>query len=77
MIPAKVIETRWLTRFVPLGGCVDIVLQAAGSPMPVIKRVRLAELRNHLPTDTPVVTPKERVEQLRARVRAAQRRRRW
>jgi len=47
------------------------------NPMPIIKRVALAELRAHLPADTPVVTPAERAEQLRARVRAAQRRRRW
>jgi hypothetical protein len=47
------------------------------NPMPIIKRVPLAQLRAHLPADTPVVTPAERAEQLRARVRAAQRRRRW
>jgi hypothetical protein len=47
------------------------------NPMPIIKRVALAGLRAHLPADTPVVTPAQRVEQLRARVRAAQRRRRW
>jgi hypothetical protein len=33
MIPAKVIEAPWLTRFVPLGGGVDIVLEAAASPV--------------------------------------------
>ena len=47
------------------------------NPMPVIKRVPLAELRKHLPADTPAVTPQERAEKLRARVGAAQRRRRW
>lgn len=47
------------------------------TPVPVIKRVKLAELRNHLPTDTRVVTAEERAEQLRLRVRACQRRRRW
>lgn len=46
-------------------------------PIPVIKRVPLAELARHLPGDTPTVTPAERAEQLRVRVRAAQRRRRW
>jgi hypothetical protein len=46
-------------------------------PIPVITRVKLAELRNKLPSDTPVVTPKERSEELRRRVRACQRRRRW
>lgn len=47
------------------------------NPMPVIKRIPLAELRTYLPADTPTVTPEERTEQLRRRVRAAQRRRRW
>lgn len=47
------------------------------SPTPVIKRVKLADLRQHLPADTPVVTPEERAEELRRRVRACQRRRRW
>ena len=46
-------------------------------PMPTIKRVPLAALREHLPADTPVVTPEERADLLRRRVRAAQRRRRW
>ncbi|WP_395337337.1 DUF1214 domain-containing protein [Novosphingobium sp. BL-8H] len=46
-------------------------------PTPTIKRVRLAELRDHLPSDTPIVTPDERAEELRRRVRACQRRRRW
>jgi hypothetical protein len=47
------------------------------SPTPIIKRVPLAQLREHLPADTPVVTPEKRAEDLRRRVRAAQRRRRW
>jgi hypothetical protein len=47
------------------------------NPMPIIKRVPLAELRRHLPADTPVVTPQERAEELARRVRACQRRRRW
>lgn len=47
------------------------------NPTPIIKRVKLAELRAHLPADTPVVSTEERAEELRVRVRAAQRRRRW
>jgi hypothetical protein len=47
------------------------------NPMPSIKRVSLAALRDHLPADTPAVSPSERAEHLRARVRASQRRRRW
>jgi hypothetical protein len=46
-------------------------------PTPVIKRVKLAELRQHLPQDTPVVTPEQRAEEIRIRIRGAQRRRRW
>ncbi|MBW8783209.1 MAG: DUF1214 domain-containing protein [Novosphingobium sp.] len=46
-------------------------------PTPTLKRVKLAELREHLPADTPTVTPQQRAEELRRRVRACQRRRRW
>ena len=46
-------------------------------PTPTLTRVKLAALRDHLPADTPVVTPAERAEELRLRVRACQRRRRW
>jgi len=46
-------------------------------PVPDIRRVKLAELRDHLPADTPAVTPGERAQELRLRVRACQRRRRW
>jgi hypothetical protein len=47
------------------------------TPLPTISRVPLAKVRDHLPRDTPVVTPEQRAEELRQRVRAAQRRRRW
>lgn len=46
-------------------------------PVPTITRVKLADLRDHLPPDTESVSAEERVEELRARVRACQRRRRW
>lgn len=46
-------------------------------PLPTITRVKLADLRDHLPEDTPVVTPEQRAEELRLRVRACQKRRRW
>jgi hypothetical protein len=46
-------------------------------PLPTIARVKLADLRAHLPADTPIVTPEQRAEELRQRVRACQRRRRW
>lgn len=47
------------------------------APMATLKRVKLSEVRKHLPADTPVVTPEERDQELLRRVRAAQRRRRW
>jgi hypothetical protein len=47
------------------------------APLPTLKRVKLSEVRDHLPPETPLVTPVERAELLRRRVRAAQRRRRW
>ncbi|MGB8365823.1 MAG: DUF1214 domain-containing protein [Rhizomicrobium sp.] len=47
------------------------------SPTPTINRVPLAALRDHLPHDTLTVPPAERAAELRARVRAAQLRRRW
>lgn len=59
------------------GGIYGRWFDCDSSPTPVIKRVPLAELRRHLPADTPVVTPEERTEELRQRVRACQRRRRW
>lgn len=46
-------------------------------PVPSLTRVKLADLRRYLPADTPVVTPQARAEELRLRVRACQRRRRW
>lgn len=46
-------------------------------PIPTITKVALAEVKDHLPRETPMVTPEERAEQLRRRIRAAQRRRRW
>jgi len=46
-------------------------------PMPKLTRVKFADIRKHLPADTPVVTPEQRDEELRQRVRGCQRRRRW
>jgi hypothetical protein len=46
-------------------------------PTPTLKRVKFSELRQHLPADTPSVSLEERADELRRRVRACQRRRRW
>lgn len=59
------------------GGIYGRWFDCDSAPVPEIKRVKLAELRDHLPADTPVVTPEERADELRQRVRACQRRRRW
>jgi hypothetical protein len=46
-------------------------------PDPTIKKVPVADVRTHLPADTPVVTPEQRRGQLRARREGAQLRRIW
>jgi hypothetical protein len=46
-------------------------------PDPTIKRVKVSEVRDHLPADTPVVTPDERAESLRKRREGAQLRQIW
>jgi hypothetical protein len=51
--------------------------RASDYPDPTIKKVPFADVRGHLPADTPVVTPAERKEQLRIRRQGAQLRRIW
>jgi hypothetical protein len=46
-------------------------------PDPTMKKVPIADVRDHLPADTPVVTADERREQLRRRREGAQLRRIW
>lgn len=46
-------------------------------PEPILKRVKLSEVRAHLPADTPVVSAEERRTAILARSRGAQMRRRW
>jgi hypothetical protein len=52
-------------------------LRSDSTPLPTVKKVPLAELRKHLPADTPVVSAQERDATLRLRRRGAQLRRRW
>ena len=59
------------------GGIYGRWYDCSSEPVPTIKRVKLAELRQHLPANTPVVTPEQRADELARRVRACQRRRRW
>lgn len=49
--------------------------QATDYPEPTIKKVSFAEVRDHLPADTAVVTPEKRRELLRIRREGAQLRR--
>jgi len=51
--------------------------QASTAPCPAMTRVKLRDLRAHLPADTPVVTPAERDAALRRRRMGAQMRRKW
>jgi hypothetical protein len=51
--------------------------EASSGPEPTLKLVKLAELRAHLPEDTPTVSFELRQESLRKRRRGAQLRHRW
>ncbi|MBK7948011.1 MAG: DUF1214 domain-containing protein [Deltaproteobacteria bacterium] len=51
--------------------------QASSAPCPSMKKIKLADVRQHLPKDTPVVTPAERDRALRLRRMGAQMRRKW
>ncbi len=51
--------------------------EASDGPAPTLTPVPLDRLRDHLPGDTPVVTPAERDMRLRTRRTGAQLRRRW
>jgi hypothetical protein len=51
--------------------------RSSSGPVPSIKSVPIAELRKHLPSDTPVVNTAQREEALRKRRRGVQLRRRW
>ncbi len=51
--------------------------QCESNPLPTLKRVKLADIRQHLPIDTPVISEPERREILSKRRLGAQLRRRW
>jgi Protein of unknown function (DUF1214) len=46
-------------------------------PTPTVTKVKLADLRTHLPAETPVVSAAQRDQDIRLRKRGAQLRRRW
>lgn len=47
------------------------------NPLPSIAKVKVADVRKHLPSDTPLVTPEQRERIVRDRRAAAQQRRLW
>jgi hypothetical protein len=51
--------------------------EASSGPAPTLQLIDAASLRDQLPPDTPVVSTDQRQQQLRARRRAVQLRRRW
>ena len=59
------------------GGIYGRWYDCSSEPVPTLTKVKLADLRSHMPADTPVITPAQRADELRRRVRACQRRRRW
>ena len=50
------------------------VLRPDRDPIVVLRKVKRADLRKHLPPTTPMVAPQERSEQLRRRMLATERR---
>jgi hypothetical protein len=61
--PWGIVQMRWFN--------------ASDYPDPTMHKIRFDEIRDHLPADTPVVTPDERRTQLHARREAALLRRLW
>ena len=69
---------NWLDKTDYPWGVIQMrVNHAASYPEPSVVKVPVADVRKHLPSDTPVVTPVERVEALRRRREGAQLRRIW
>ena len=52
-------------------------LRSDSTPLPTAKKVPFADIRKHLPSDTPTMSPQERDASLRLRRKGAQLRRRW
>lgn len=69
---------NWLDKADNPWGIIQMRLNRANRfPDPTIVRVKVADVRDHLPADTPVVTAAERAEHLAARREAAQMRQLW
>lgn len=52
-------------------------VECGDAPAPILTKVKLAEVRKHLPPDTPLVSAEERDAAIRLRRKGAQLRRRW
>jgi hypothetical protein len=59
------------------GSVVGRWYKCSSNPVPTLKKVKLSEVRQHLPKETPRVSAEERAQSIRARARGAQLRRRW
>lgn len=63
------------------GNCKGMLIgrwyRCSSHPTPTMKKVKLADVRKHLPDDTPVFSKEQRLEALRVRRIGAQLRRRW
>jgi hypothetical protein len=69
---------NWLDNAGNRCGILQMRLNRASSiPDPIIKRVRVEEVRDHVPSDTPFVAPDARQAALLRRAQAAQMRRLW
>ncbi len=51
--------------------------ECSSAPVPVVTKVKVAEVRNYLPADTPVVSAEARDAAIRLRRKGAQMRKRW
>ncbi len=51
--------------------------RCSSHPLPTLTKVKLQDVRQHLPASTPEWTPEQRAEQIRQRRVGAQLRRRW
>jgi hypothetical protein len=69
---------NWLDKADNRWGIIQMRLNKPSDlPEPTVARVKAADVRSHLPADTPAVTAEERGRQLRQRREAAQLRRLW
>lgn len=69
---------NWLDKADNIWGLIQMRFnKASDAPEPKVARVKLADVRRHLPADTPMTTPGERRKALAERREAAQYRRTW